>query len=35
VRVALTVGGAPDAEGCFDSFSLQPLTPALRPRGGQ
>ena len=28
VRVALTVGGAPDAEGCFDSFSIQPLAPA-------
>ena len=30
VRVALTVGGAPDAEGCFDSFSIQPLAPTAR-----
>jgi beta-xylosidase len=30
VRVALTAGGAPDAEGCFDSFSLQPLTAASK-----
>jgi xylan 1,4-beta-xylosidase len=28
VRVALTVGGTSAAEGCFDSFSLQPLEPA-------
>ena len=26
VRVALTVGGAADAEGCFDSFSIQRST---------
>lgn len=25
VRVALTVGGAPDAEGAFDSFAIAPL----------
>jgi xylan 1,4-beta-xylosidase len=30
VRVALTVGGAPDAEGSFDSFSIRPLTRAPR-----
>jgi len=28
VRVALTVGGAPNVEGTFDSFSIQPLEPA-------
>ena len=32
VRVALTVGGALDAEGCFDSFSIQPLAPAPKPQ---
>lgn len=32
VRVALTVGGPPEAEGCFDSFSLQPLKPARGAR---
>ena len=28
VRVALTVGGATDAEGTFDSFSIRPLEPS-------
>ena len=28
VRVALTVGGVADAEGCFDSFSIKPLEPS-------
>ena len=28
VRVALTVGGVPDAEGIFDSFSLKPFETA-------
>ena len=33
VRVALTVGGAADAEGIFDSFSIEPRSPGTEQKG--